>query len=287
MLRRMIALVIAFTAATSAAAHPVPNLRYDRTAQVRLAPDGITIRYVLDISDWTLTLDPEYKLPNGDFADLLGQPNFEGRYAERYANERAAAIAEGFQTTLNGEFVQLRSDGVSIEPHDGHRRFTFTFRGKWLLEPGKQYDFRIEDQNWANRSGRIVLAFDAPGEGVQFLKSEDANELWEKSPLDLTQREANRLRLMTASFKLHRSEESTPILDPPVPTSHSDSSRVLGLFFLIGVGLGFAGFAFGIAQRIDPRWSRLRIRLRFLPVAIAVAYLAIGFLIARRALSTE
>ena len=76
---RFLAPALLLAAAAPAFAHPLPNKRFDRTVDVRLAPAGVTVRYTLEMNEWSMVLDgnkllgPEDKFKSSrDFAARNG-----------------------------------------------------------------------------------------------------------------------------------------------------------------------------------------------------------------------
>jgi len=266
MIRCAITLITVTLLTASAAAHPLPNLRYDRTVRVTISPSGVAVRYVLDLNDWSMTLDPEYKLTDKDTQPFAGQPGFDRKYAEVYAQKRTPFLAEGFEATLDGEYLKFVPEKISIEQDKDHRRFQFDFRANWSLIAGKLHNFRFEDTNFSGRTGLITLTLDEPGPTLKVLKLVDPRSLHGKSPLDLTPSEADSLKVVSATFELVGPTLPTPIPEPPhevmvetttPPPSLVEDIRNRGLvaIFDSGLGLGLmlllAG-AFGMAHAFTP-----------------------------------
>ena len=266
MIRRATTLFALVLFATAAAAHPLPNLRYDRTARIAISPGGVAVRYELDLNDWTMILDPEYKLTDKEIQPFAGQPGFDRKYAEVYAQKRATFLAEGFQATLDGEYLKFVPEKIRIDQDKDHRKFAFEFRAAWSLTAGKSHDFRFEDANFSGRAGALILTFDDPGTALKVLKLADPRALHGKSPLDLTPSEADRLRMASAQFVLVGPPQ--PVVIPessrdvivetttPAPSLWDDvRNRGLVAIFDSGLGLGLmlllAG-AFGMAHAFTP-----------------------------------
>src|SRR4051812_17728164 len=96
-------------AALPAAAHPLPNLRYDRTVDVRLSPAGVVVRYTLEMNEWTMVLDANRLLdPKDTFTT--------GReFAALYAKKKAPFLADNLGVTLDGRDVKLAVGRTEIE----------------------------------------------------------------------------------------------------------------------------------------------------------------------------
>src|SRR5688572_29130704 len=78
-------------------AHPLPNLRYDRVIHVRVAPGGVTVKFTLEMNDWTMVLDGKNLIPTEEARDLTGPL----AYAKKYAEKKAPLIADNLRGTLD------------------------------------------------------------------------------------------------------------------------------------------------------------------------------------------
>ncbi len=63
-------LLLHFVLAGPVSAHPLTEVRYDRTAAVRLAQDGIEVTYTLEVSAIALHLDAAKRLTPAEIAAL-------------------------------------------------------------------------------------------------------------------------------------------------------------------------------------------------------------------------
>src|SRR5262245_33172580 len=84
-MKRILGTLVFLTAATAASAHPLPNLRYDRKIDVRLAPAGVTVRYTLELSYWTVVLDGKNLFTREEEAEIGGQ---YVKYVKKYAEKK-------------------------------------------------------------------------------------------------------------------------------------------------------------------------------------------------------
>src|SRR6476469_4858947 len=105
MIRFLATFVFLAAVATPAAAHPLPNLRYDRKIDVRLAPSGVTVRYTLELSYWTVVLDGKNLFTREEEAEIGGQ---YVKYVKKYAEKKAPLIAGNLNANLNGVETPFR-----------------------------------------------------------------------------------------------------------------------------------------------------------------------------------
>src|SRR5687768_8434448 len=99
-MRRFLPAVVLLAAFTApAAAHPLPNTRYDRTVAVRCAPDGVVVKYVLEVSAFTIWLDGAKLFTPEEITKLdKTSRGFSGAYAAKIAPE----IATDLNAKANG-----------------------------------------------------------------------------------------------------------------------------------------------------------------------------------------
>ena len=57
MSRLLPAILVLLVVAGLASAHPLPNMRFDRTVAVRLTAAGFAVRYTLEMNEWSMVLD--------------------------------------------------------------------------------------------------------------------------------------------------------------------------------------------------------------------------------------
>ena len=181
MTRSLLALGLVPALAAAAAAHPLPNLRYDRTVHVRVDATGATVRYALELNDWTMVLDGKDLLTAEEKRELSGQMAFGKKYAEK----KAPLIADNLRATLDGKPVMFKVARVEVEPERDHLRVHFQFRAGWdRSRVGVLRTFHFEDQNFEDRSGVITLTLDRADDSVTVMDLEEPADLRGKSPLD-------------------------------------------------------------------------------------------------------
>ncbi len=243
------------------AAHPLPNLRYDRAIHVRLAADGVTVRYTLELNEWTMVLDGKNLFTPEETRGIVGSRD----YAKKYAGKKAPLIADDLRATLDGEPLAWKTTAIDIVPEHDHLSFRYTFRAAWSPKPAERHTFAIEEQNFEDRPGSIALTVEDTAEGVEVRGVEAPSaELRGKSPLELKPEEAAKLRRATVTFEI---KGPLPLPAPPTPEpvvtlSEEKSSlwedlteRGLAALFDFGYGLGamlLLAFAFGAAHAFTP-----------------------------------
>jgi nickel/cobalt exporter len=267
MTRSLLALVLLPLVATAAAAHPLPNFRYDRTVHVRLGPTAATVRYTLEVNDWTMVLDGRNLLTREEAAAVTGQREFAAKYAEK----KAPLLADNLRATLDGQaltFVVTRIE--SPERERDHLLFRFVFRAEW--QPGgaaERREFHFEDQNFEDRSGQITLTLDRTGDAIEIFELEEPEDLRGRSPLDYRPGDDKRARRASAVFAATGSVPPTTTaapLDDATPASADKDRREPSLFesfrehgltalFDSGLGLGLMlilAALFGMGHAFTP-----------------------------------
>jgi ABC-type nickel/cobalt efflux system permease component RcnA len=220
MTRSLLSLGLVPALAAAAAAHPLPNLRYDRTVHVRLDATGATVRYALELNDWTLLLDGKDLLTPEEKREVSGQMGFGRKYAEK----KAPLIADNLRATLDGKPVTFKVSRVDVEPERDHLRVHFQFRVEWERgRVGVQRTFHFEDQNFEDRSGQITLTLDRAGNSVALEDVEEPVDLRGKSPLDYKPGDEKRARKASAVFAATGSGgEGGALRAPPLPPPPPD-----------------------------------------------------------------
>lgn len=261
MIRPTLILAVIALVCSPLSAHPLPNLRYDRAISVRLAADGVTVRYWLELSDWTMVLDGKNLFTPEETKSIVGSRD----YAKKYAAKKAPLIADDLRAALDGEPLAWKATAIDIVPEHDHLSFRFTFRSGWLPKPGAIHTFAIEEQNFEDRSGTITLTVEDTADGVEVRGVEAPSpELRGKSPLELKPGEAAKLRRATVTFEIKGLPPvSAPPPSEPVVTVTGEkpplwedlSERGLAALFDSGYGLGvllLLAFAFGAAHAFTP-----------------------------------
>jgi ABC-type nickel/cobalt efflux system permease component RcnA len=264
MTRSLISLAVLPVVATAVLAHPLPNLRFDRTVRVRLTATGATVRYTLDVNDWTMVFDSRGLISKEEIGSLTGQTAFGKKYAEK----KALLLADGLAAELDGERLAFRPTRVEVERERDHLRLQFQFRADW--PPGQaagKRTFKFEDQNFEDRSGQITLTLDRSDDSIELLEVVDPVDLRGKSPLDYGPGDEKRARRASAVFVIAGAPAEPP---PPAPAdtplvveTHGPErsliedirERGLTAVFDSGLGLGLMlllSAAFGMGHAFTP-----------------------------------
>jgi ABC-type nickel/cobalt efflux system permease component RcnA len=275
MTRTALAPLVLLLCAAPAAAHPLPNLRYDRTVAVRLSPTGVKVTYTLDVSWFTMHLDGSRLLTPDDIAKL---DKTERGYATAYARRLAPEVAGTLRATVDGKPLVFRVEKIDIDPGE-HLQIRFVLRADWPPGP-KRRSFAFEDETFEGKSGVMNLTIDregGPDSGVELVEvDEPPLGLRNRPSIDLKPEEAAKLRKASAVVELPRAiepppEPKTPGIDAPAPprtepvvTVNEGERRSLvadlfrrGLPALFDSSLGvgvllLAAFLFGSAHAFTP-----------------------------------
>src|SRR5215207_9602288 len=94
------------------AAHPLPNMRYDRTVAVRLTPDAVVVKYTLEVGWFTMHLDGAKFLTPEEISKL--DKTGKG-FAAVYAKKIAPQIAADLRPVVDGKPLTLRVEKVEID----------------------------------------------------------------------------------------------------------------------------------------------------------------------------
>ncbi len=200
---------------TPAVAHPLPNLRFDRTVHVRIGASGVTVKYALELNDWTMAIDGNTLLKPADLDGLKGQQS----YAKKYAEKKAPILIDRFVSTFGGKEVRFRTEKIEIEPERDHVRLRYQFKADWPTEIGVKPKFTFEDQNFEDRSGQITLTIENANNAVELLDVEEPVDLRGKSPLEYKPGDDKRSRNLAATVM---------IAEKPKPASvQTDASPVV------------------------------------------------------------
>ncbi|MCI0702904.1 MAG: hypothetical protein L0241_17650 [Planctomycetia bacterium] len=192
-----------------ALAHPLPNFRYDRKLDVRLQPQVIEVRYVLELSFWTIFADGR-KLFTPEEIEKMG-----GRLREvtkRYCEKMAPILAEKIEARLNGQRVSFQVTKMEVEQDRDHARFRYVFQAPWKVKGGAENTLEFEDHNFEAEIGAVWLMLSDIDPALDLKYSIEPDDLRGKQPGDLQPGEADRARRASAVF-------SAPTILPPSPES--------------------------------------------------------------------
>src|SRR5205823_10177776 len=257
--------------AAPAAAHPLPNLRYDRTVAVRLSPTGVRVTYTLDVSWFTMHLDGSRLLTPDDIAKL---DRTERGYAAAYAKKLGPEIAGTLRATADGKPLTFAVEKIDVDPGE-HLQVRYVLRADWPPGP-KRRTFAFEDETFEGKPGVMNLTIEErdPDSGVKLVEvDEPPVGLRNRPSLDLKPEEAAKLRTASAVVELPRAieEPNAAAADTPAPPKTEPTVTVtdggrpslfadlfrrgLPALFDSSLGVGvllLAAFLFGAAHAFTP-----------------------------------
>jgi ABC-type nickel/cobalt efflux system permease component RcnA len=207
---RRIAILIVFLLLPGAVqAHPLTDVRFDRTAAVRLATTGIEITYTLEVSPLALHLDAAKRLTPAEIAALDRTP---AGYATAYARKVTAELLEKFHVAIDGVALPLQATAIDVKMTD-HAVCRFTLHGAWP-QGSRERKLTVNDATFLDKPGVLNLTLDVkgqPGNPVELLDSEEPPAKLRVRPLSqLSPEEAAVSRQAAAEIRL-------PIAVVPAP----------------------------------------------------------------------
>ena len=190
---RIAAVLVLFALAAPAAAHPIPNTRYDRTVAVRIGSDGVHVKFTLEVSQLTIWLDGGKLFSPEEIAKL--DKTARG-FSTAYAKKIAPEIARDLRATCDGQPLEFRVAKIDVEPGE-HPRFQFQFQADWP-PGGSKRAFTFEDESFDGKPGILALTLDTAGGSDSGVSLDDVIEpdpKWRDKPaIDLTLEQALLLR---------------------------------------------------------------------------------------------
>jgi len=261
----------ALLVASAAAAHPLPNTRYDRTVAVRVGPESVQVKYTLEVTQFTIFLDGAKLFT----ADEIAKLDKTGRgFVLAYAKKVAPEIARDLRAASDGTPLTFVVEKVEVEPGE-HPRFRFEFRAPWPPGPDKR-NLTFDDESFPEKPGvlALTLAETSRDSGVSFDDLIEPDPRWRDRPaIDLTPEQAAHVRKASAVVRLPRAivdpkANKNPVADAPGspdvivtepaerPSLAADLvTRGLPALFDSSYGLGvllLAAFLFGAAHAFTP-----------------------------------
>src|SRR4051812_31065632 len=101
---RVLLAVALLSLAGPAAAHPLTDIRFDRTAAVRVSTEGVEVKYTLEVGALAMTIDSGQRLTPAEIARIDKTAVGLARvYAKNVANE----LVEQFRVTSDGQRLPL------------------------------------------------------------------------------------------------------------------------------------------------------------------------------------
>lgn len=278
-MRCLLALPVLLLVAAPVVAHPLTDLRFDRTAAVRLAAGGIDITYTLELSFLTLQLDAAKRLTPAEIAAI---DRTTRGLVTAYAKKVAPDLAARFRLTVDGEPLLPHVTAIDVTFTD-HAVCRFTLHAAWP-PGGVQRSLAVEDGAFPDEAGVLNLTLDRKGSGrrVELLDLDDPPVRVRTVPLGnlkpddaaLAHRASAIVVLPVAISPMPRvmgqdspaglrPDDATPIPEPvvnadvpPAPNLFADlATRGLPALFDSSLGIGvllLAAFLFGAAHAFTP-----------------------------------
>jgi ABC-type nickel/cobalt efflux system permease component RcnA len=213
MFRPVATLILLVTGADLASAHPLPNLRYDRKIDVRLAPSGVTVRYTLELSYWTVVLDGKNLFTREEEVEIGGR---QVQYVQKYAEKKGPRIAENLKASLNGTEMLFHVVKAEIEPNKDHARVKFELKAAWTPVGGKENRWTFLDGNFADVVGQVWLMV-ANDPALDVTDLIEPLDLRGKSPSTFKPGDFERARKAAAVFTL--ADSALPKTEPQIRPS--------------------------------------------------------------------
>src|SRR5438477_4476507 len=151
---RFFAIVVVLLGPLTVTAHPLPNLRYDRKVDVRLAPGGVIVRYTLELTYWTVVLDGKNLFTREEEAEIGGR---YVPYTKKYAEKKAPIVAGKLKAILNGTPLTFTAAKAAVEPDKDHVKVHFEFKAPWQPTGSGDNRLQFEDGNFVDAIGQIWL----------------------------------------------------------------------------------------------------------------------------------
>ena len=255
---KTLSLLALLLAASPALAHPLPNLRFDRVVHVRVGGSGVTVKYALEVNDWTMAIDGNRVLKPEDVAGLTGSQ----AYAKKYAARKAPLLADNLRATLDRAGLAFRVQKVEVEPDRDHLRLRFQFFAEFPAGSAGG-GFAFEDQNFEDQAGQMTLTLDASHPDIDLADVVEPGDLRGKASVDYKPGDELRSRRLSATIARPPVAVTPPAVDAPVavetsgPRTLTEDLRERGVAAVFDHDLGFGLLlllcvVFGAAHAFTP-----------------------------------
>ena len=226
-------------------AHPVDLGVYDRTIDIHLSRERITVRYHLELSEQTACLD----LDRTDHEEAIRLAKRE-EYHEAFLRVFAPILADRLTARLDGKALELTCVRRSLQAKD-HLYCEFVFEAPWDLQSGRSHQFTFRDDTYSREAGSVHLTLAADSSVRLVAKTEPDKALKSRSFADLNAEEELRLRSASATIEATTADVEPPP-EPPAPSTEGrpgdggllqlflDSERGFWVLMALAVGLGAA-----------------------------------------------
>jgi ABC-type nickel/cobalt efflux system permease component RcnA len=197
-LRYFIAFAVVCMASAPAFAHPLPNFRYDRRIDVRLTPQVVEVRYVLEVSFWTIFADGRKLFTAEEFGEINGRLR---EVTKRYCERVGPLIAKGIEAKHDNRLLEFRVTKLEIEQDRDHARFRYVFQAPWKLTGGETENrFEFNDKYFEAENGAVWLTLKADEKVLVLRDVVEPEDLRGKQPSELKPGDADRARRTSATF---------------------------------------------------------------------------------------
>jgi nickel/cobalt exporter len=142
---------------SAAQGHPVPRSEHDRNVTVTWRPDGVFVRYRLEIDEYTLLTSVARWIADqpGDARKPIGPKEIANAYIARMKE----VIPDNLVATLDGTDVHFTCTDGTVLFRDS-AQFEFRLKAAVGLGPGK-HTLAVEDINVLDKKGRLAMKFEA------------------------------------------------------------------------------------------------------------------------------
>ncbi len=182
-------------------AHPLTDLRLDRTAAVRLSPEGLEVHYTLEVSPLALHLDAAKRLSPAEIASL---DRTSAGYVKAYAANVAVELQKKLRFELDGERLPVKVTAIDAFLTD-HAVCRFTLHAGWPPGPAGR-TLTVADGMFEGEPGILNLTIDRKGGGSTRVDLVDVDDpplrVRTRSLSQLSEEDAALARKATAVFTL-------------------------------------------------------------------------------------
>ena len=165
----LLAWLVLFGCAAASVAHPLGNFTVNRFARVRVEPNVVRVRYVIDMAEIPAFQESQVMDANRD-----GEVSNEE--AAAYLERLAPRLIEGVVLTSDGERVPLSLKSKSVSTPEGAGglktlRIECDFEGLTRESEGAAHRMRFDDSNFRERIGWREIVVE-PARGVTVFDSD-------------------------------------------------------------------------------------------------------------------
>src|SRR5262249_35991006 len=112
-------------------AHPVPSFTYDRKVSVALTPEAVLVKYVIELTEFTVLRDGGEIIDPKDLASLSERPERQrpAFLRDAFAKAIAPLLADRLEAWQDDAVLTFALE--SLQRNDQHLTFDFQFKAKW------------------------------------------------------------------------------------------------------------------------------------------------------------